>query len=427
MLRAAALHRATAATRSVEATVRSAPFGGCPIGLARLYSSSSSKSGRSNRNSASPTVGDNHPLTLSYTLDLIPHEFANSSFFAQHRPLLDLKPLIRSERVMVNMDSVFGGAPSRRRRSRNSSGLASSSSAGQRLHVSIEGLAPVTDEQATSGSAADLEEQMPVKPFEHLATLSAFPSDPHISALADHLATLKPFAPPTSLAKQSNHRSTRPQVHFQPMAQVDASEDATMPESVRLGPLASPLLHSEPTLTGRIGTSPLSQPANLEATEDMVDDFFETVNLRLEAASYEADHAAPLRRQFGMGIIHPPEESRLSRYINPNCAQSRRHHCTLLAYRRAYYRRRLHDVSVQGSATMARKSHPLAYMGTRRHPVLSPSLRWPVLRALDRVPVPESYQLDSVLRKRRSKMNKHKYKKLRKRTRALRRRLGKSK
>ncbi|KAJ1963242.1 hypothetical protein H4R35_007267 [Dimargaris xerosporica] len=426
MLRAATLHRATAATRSVEATVRSAPFGRRAIGLARLYSSSSSKSGRSNRNSASPTVGDNHSLTLSYTLDLIPHEFANSSFFAQHRPLLDLKPLIRSERVMVNMDSVFGGASPRRRRNRNSSGLASSSSSGQRLHVSIEGLAPVASEQASSGSA-DLEEPMPVKPFEHLESLSAFPSDPHISALADHLATLKPFSPPTSLSKQSVRRSPRSRVHFQPMPQVDTTEDATMPESVRLGPLASPLLHSEATLTGRIGTSPLSQPASLEATEDMVDDFFETVNLRLEAASYEADHTASLRRQFGVGIIHSPEETRLSRHINPNCAQFRRHHRTLLAYRRAYYRRRLHDVSVHGSATMARKSHPLAYLGTRRHPVLSPSLRWPVLRALDRVPVPESYQLDSVLRKRRSKMNKHKYKKLRKRTRALRRRLGKSK
>ncbi|KAI9310138.1 hypothetical protein BX666DRAFT_2011290 [Dichotomocladium elegans] len=37
----------------------------------------------------------------------------------------------------------------------------------------------------------------------------------------------------------------------------------------------------------------------------------------------------------------------------------------------------------------------------------------------------EGFQMTSVLRKRRLKMNKHKHKKLRKRTRALRKRLGK--
>ncbi|KAL0090636.1 hypothetical protein J3Q64DRAFT_1706435 [Phycomyces blakesleeanus] len=40
-------------------------------------------------------------------------------------------------------------------------------------------------------------------------------------------------------------------------------------------------------------------------------------------------------------------------------------------------------------------------------------------------PVVETFELTSVLRKRRLKMNKHKHKKLLKRTRALRKRLGK--
>ncbi|ORY98950.1 hypothetical protein BCR43DRAFT_488468 [Syncephalastrum racemosum] len=48
-------------------------------------------------------------------------------------------------------------------------------------------------------------------------------------------------------------------------------------------------------------------------------------------------------------------------------------------------------------------------------PLTAPSTPFPV----------EGFQLTSILRKRRLKMNKHKHKKLRKRTRALRKKLGK--
>ncbi|KAI8335931.1 hypothetical protein BC941DRAFT_453655 [Chlamydoabsidia padenii] len=48
-----------------------------------------------------------------------------------------------------------------------------------------------------------------------------------------------------------------------------------------------------------------------------------------------------------------------------------------------------------------------------------------VQRPIESPLVEEGMQLTSVLRKRRLKMNKHKHKKLRKRTRALRKRLGK--
>ncbi|CDS12987.1 hypothetical protein LRAMOSA05171 [Lichtheimia ramosa] len=50
------------------------------------------------------------------------------------------------------------------------------------------------------------------------------------------------------------------------------------------------------------------------------------------------------------------------------------------------------------------------------------------LRPFSAPPAPsaqEGFQMTSILRKRRLKMNKHKHKKLRKRTRALRKRLGK--
>ncbi|KAG1148683.1 hypothetical protein G6F66_001702 [Rhizopus arrhizus] len=56
-------------------------------------------------------------------------------------------------------------------------------------------------------------------------------------------------------------------------------------------------------------------------------------------------------------------------------------------------------------------------------PFSAPSVPQPLSTPLTQVQ--EQFELTSVLRKRRLKMNKHKHKKLRKRTRALRKRLGK--
>ncbi|KAI9273620.1 hypothetical protein BY458DRAFT_586223 [Sporodiniella umbellata] len=62
------------------------------------------------------------------------------------------------------------------------------------------------------------------------------------------------------------------------------------------------------------------------------------------------------------------------------------------------------------------QSNSIAHYVSRLSPFSAPSVPQPVV---------ETFELTSVLRKRRLKMNKHKHKKLRKRTRALRKRLGK--
>ncbi|KAJ2046214.1 hypothetical protein GGI01_003664 [Coemansia sp. RSA 376] len=115
--------------------------------------------------------------------------------------------------------------------------------------------------------------------------------------------------------------------------------DAMIPEAMRLGPLAEPLLGEDPFCDGLS-----SLKLDSEDTADFVDEFFETILNRPTA----------VRR-----------ERRESRWM--------------------------------------------------MHEMVDP---------VDGING-ESYQLTSVKRKRASKMNKHKHKKLRKRTRALRKRLGK--
>ncbi|KAJ2910534.1 hypothetical protein GGI21_000772 [Coemansia aciculifera] len=130
--------------------------------------------------------------------------------------------------------------------------------------------------------------------------------------------------------------------------------DALIPEAMRLGPLAEPLLGEDPFCDG-IG----SLRMNSEDTDDFVQEFFDTVLLNKTAG----DMPWSERRERS--------EMRQSRWM-------------------------AHEMvdpvdGINGSSE-------------------SPAL---------------SYQLTSVRRKRVSKMNKHKHKKLRKRTRALRKRLGK--
>ncbi|KAJ2365888.1 hypothetical protein H4S02_010584 [Coemansia sp. RSA 2611] len=114
--------------------------------------------------------------------------------------------------------------------------------------------------------------------------------------------------------------------------------DAMIPEAMRLGPLAEPLLGEDPFSDG-VGSLGLGA----EDTADFVDEFFETILNR------------PVVRR----------EKKMSRWMANEMVDP-----------------------VDGIHG-------------------------------------ESYQLTSVKRKRATKMNKHKHRKLRKRTRALRKRLGK--
>ncbi|KAJ2744347.1 hypothetical protein GGI20_003040 [Coemansia sp. BCRC 34301] len=127
--------------------------------------------------------------------------------------------------------------------------------------------------------------------------------------------------------------------------------DALIPEAMRLGPLAEPLLGEDPFSEGIS-----SLRLNSEDTADFVDEFFDTILTRPSESWSE-------RRER--------QETRQSRWM-------------------------FHEMvdPVDGINGENDRSPP-------------------------------SYQLTSVRRKRASKMNKHKHRKLRKRTRALRKRLGK--
>ncbi|CAO3681107.1 unnamed protein product [Rhizopus stolonifer] len=73
---------------------------------------------------------------------------------------------------------------------------------------------------------------------------------------------------------------------------------------------------------------------------------------------------------------------------------------------------------------LSHKTQPsISHYVSRLSPFSAPPAPQPLSTPFTQVQ--ETFELTSVLRKRRLKMNKHKHKKLRKRTRALRKRLGK--
>ncbi|KAJ1657998.1 hypothetical protein IWQ61_002683 [Dispira simplex] len=384
--------------RSPAILLRNTSCGGVSHRSCAYYSSSSSSAGHR---------GKAPPSAYAFTLDLIPQEFANSTFFALHRPLLDLRPLTKAQRFTLNMDVPGTSSPSAHLRN---------------LQVSI------INQDRNAGSlgrpeATPVDPLTPPQPFQQLKALDSFKADPQVEALAEYMAQVRPFRLPKGTSKMATsaphtiERVAAPVSSVAPL--VEAPEESLIPEAMRLGPFAPRLFSLDPSSPQAMSsTSQLHQPGLApEDAEEMADNFLETVELRQEACFYTAAKRHTLRRQYGLGVLNRAFTSVASRSTLS----------TALTRRSAYYRRRLLRVSLRGSSVQARLSHPKV----RARP-LGSSLRTAALRHLRQVQAAQSvtnsvgYQLDSVLRKRRKKMNKHKHKKLRNRTRALRRRLGKT-
>ncbi|KAJ1964798.1 hypothetical protein IWQ62_002832 [Dispira parvispora] len=385
--------------RSPAILLRNISCGGVSHRSCAYYSSSSSSAGHG---------GKSPPPAYAFTLDLIPQEFANSTFFALHRPLLDLRPLTKAQRFTLNMDIPGMSSPSAHLRN---------------LQVSI-----INQDRAASGSphrpeATPVDPMAPPQPFQQLKALDSFKADPQVEALTEYMAQVTPFRPPKGMAKMeasapsTTERATAPASSVAPL--LETPEESLIPEAMRLGPFAPRLFSLDPSSPQALSsTSQLHQPSLApEDAEEMADNFLETVELRQEAHYYTAAKHHTLRRQYGVGVLNTA----------PTSVASLSTLSSALTRRSAYYRRRLLRVALRGSSVQARLSHPKV----RARPLASP-LRTATLRRLRQAQANQSvtnsvgYQLDSVLRKRRKKMNKHKHKKLRKRTHALRRRLGKT-
>ncbi|KAJ1923817.1 hypothetical protein IWQ60_005631 [Tieghemiomyces parasiticus] len=510
--------------------------------LRAYYSSSSSSSNRSK---------GSRPMALTYSVSPVPQEFAESSFFALHRPLLDLKPFNRSKSFTFTLPPT--GRPASRKTAKAPGQVAAAASfskvqvsiveegASSPTHVGMQhggqhqyanhrfaaSLAAREEPAATdldAGAAKALRESaadQPFwtggKPFENLSTLSKFQVDPQVSALSQQLSQLRPFVAPAPPAAPRNllgrgaklanvSPPTRTQHHIFMPPSLEAPEEALIPEALRLGPLAPRIFNLDPTSPSALTPSPFDNPAfepmAAEEAAEVVEEFFDAVEMQQEADFFITQKTSTLRRRFGYGMTTRPSPTKYTEeegfevaaegetgaadlrqssdtYVpvrRPSAPASRHvptvyyedrelagqrtiHHQIArrvqLACRRTRQQRLLRSMDVRGSATLGRMSHPHFYAPLRRAKLIPATLRDLAARLhnpevwwRDRQAVlqqyrenPNStlgdgsgapavapavvYRMDSVLRKRRKKMNKHKHEKLRKRTRALRRRLRK--
>ncbi|KAJ1965064.1 hypothetical protein GGI12_001015 [Dipsacomyces acuminosporus] len=144
---------------------------------------------------------------------------------------------------------------------------------------------------------------------------------------------------------------------------MQVTPDAMIPEAMRLGPLAEPLLGQDPF---RDGISSL-QLGKGEDMKEFVEEFFDTILANAQNAPSSGAWSLRKERREARAYVSRWQENEMVDPVD-----------------------RINGLVEDGEAE-----------------------------------TPVEYQMTSVLRKRKTKMNKHKHRKLRKRTRALRKRLGK--